>query len=96
MKNILIILCLTASICFANTDKSSYALDHKTSFFESLNDDSSEPVLNNDVSLAADFTFRVNVVNPDGTISVYIVTVHDVSWWNCKKMQLAVWWDRNF
>lgn len=96
MRSIMIILLLSASVTFANSDNSSYPLELKTSFYKSLYADISEVPNVNNAYMVVDCTFRENVINADGTISNYIVTVHDVSWWNCKKMQLAVWWHRTF
>lgn len=47
-------------------------------------------------TLVKDCEFTVIVENDDGTETEYEITVHDISWWQCTKLQVGAWWDRNF
>lgn len=43
-----------------------------------------------------DCTVRLDFELEDGTTIQGEITFVDVSWWDCTKMQLAAWWERNF
>lgn len=46
--------------------------------------------------LLKDCTVRLDFELEDGTTIEGEITFVDVSWWDCTKMQLAAWWERNF
>ncbi len=46
--------------------------------------------------LLKDCTVRLDFKLEDGTTIQGEITFVDVSWWDCTKMQLAAWWERNF
>lgn len=41
-------------------------------------------------------TVRLDFELSDGTTIEGEITFVDVTWWQCTKMQLAAWWERNF
>lgn len=43
-----------------------------------------------------DCTVRLDFELSDGTTIQGEITFVDVTWWQCTKMQLAAWWERNF
>jgi len=47
-------------------------------------------------NLLKDCTVRLDFTLEDGTTIQGEITFVDVSWWDCTKMQLAAWWERNF
>lgn len=47
-------------------------------------------------NLLKNCTVRLDFTLEDGTTIQGEITFVDVSWWDCTKMQLAAWWERNF
>lgn len=47
-------------------------------------------------NLLKDCTVRLDFTLEDGTTIQGELTFVDVSWWDCRKMQLGAWWKRNF
>ena len=43
-----------------------------------------------------DCTVRIDHELPDGGSIKGELIFEDVTWWQCTKMQVAAWWDRNF
>lgn len=41
-------------------------------------------------------TVKLDFELEDGTVIQGTLTFSDVSWWDCSKMQLVAWWERNF
>ena len=55
------------------------------------------PMQTNELSnLTKDCTVRLDFELSDGTTIQGEITFVDVTWWQCTKMQLAAWWERNF
>ena len=51
---------------------------------------------NNSAAELKDCTVRLDFELADGTTIQGEITFVDVTWWECSKMQLAAWWERNF
>lgn len=96
MKQLLILFLFSSSICLANNNISKVIDDKQNIENIQLVENSIDYEVSEVEVLLVDCEFRVIVDNEDGTSTEYHITVHDVSWWNCKKMQLGAWWDRNF
>ncbi len=96
MKLLVILFIFSSSFCLANSNH--LIVEFNKQEFENIQTVESSIVadISEEEFLLVDCEFRVVVNNEDGTSTEYHITVHDVSWWNCKKMQLAAWWDRNF
>lgn len=94
MKHLFLLFLLASSISFANSTSKDIEFDKLDAEKEQLVESNS--IIEEDNMLLVDCEFRVVVENEDGTSTEYHITVHDVSWWNCKKMQLGAWWNRNF
>ena len=43
-----------------------------------------------------DCKVRIDHELPDGGTVKGELVFEDVTWWQCSKMQVAAWWDRNF
>lgn len=94
MKYLFLLFLSTSSISFVNSTSKNIEFNkldaEKKQLVKSID------IIKKDNMLLVDCEFRVIIENEDGTDTEYHITVHDVSWWNCKKMQLGAWWSRNF
>jgi hypothetical protein len=43
-----------------------------------------------------DCSVRIEIKLENGTTIQGVIVFEDVSWWDCKKMQLVAWLERNF
>ncbi|PQJ79474.1 hypothetical protein [Polaribacter porphyrae] len=89
MKKIILITILSVfSLGFASTNH----INDYNSKIEKIN------IVNkyNKVDEKKDCTVRLNFTLEDGTKIEGEITFLDVTWWQCTKMQLAAWWERNF
>ena len=66
--------------------KARIATDHPT-------ESKSEPTSND---LRKDCTVRLDKKLENGSTLKGELTFSDVTWWECTKMQVAAWWERNF
>jgi hypothetical protein len=88
---------------FFATFFSGYSLDSEDCQFTTANSCSqySQLYLAENGSIAEEYLFvdcniRVRFELDDGSTIEGELTFLDVSWFECKKMQLAAWWHRNF
>jgi hypothetical protein len=66
--------------------------------YDNVNNEEVPKVTNNPIEPdnLKDCTVRLDFKLADGTIIQGEITFEDVTWWQCTKMQLAAWWERNF
>lgn len=96
MRKVLFFLLFSTSVCFGNTNNESGRDDNGINSSKIVNFEVIENYILPEDLAAADCHFRIIVQNENGTIDEYHITVHNISWAECKGLQLAAWWNRNF
>lgn len=93
-KLILITVFISSSLlCFTSIDENGMTLFSKDLVEQTTDNSYQISDINN---LLKDCTVRIDTELEDGTTIQGEITFIDVTWWQCTKMQLAAWWDRNF
>lgn len=91
--SILLLVCIFVTSSFASNFISYKNNDRRLEVVnttENLAETSENSILLKDCTVSLDFELE------DGTTIQGEITFVDVSWWDCTKMQLAAWWERNF